>query len=299
MTESLRAMLAGAIDYAGLFPPAELSLAETAANYAGYLQSGDRWMLGRLTLPAARLSELDEFAEELFSAGKVRISAVGRGGNDLAELDAGLTEDLKAIRAFHKKHRDRAKVNMIELKIPPAVSPAALGVVVESLAAKKLQVFVEMSVLQIGEVHGAIHEAGTGGIKFRCGGVNADAFPSIDQLTMVIATSAAANLPLKFTAGLHHPLRRFDASVNTKMHGFINVYFAAIASHVLRLRAEPVSHILAIEDPEQFEFTDEAVRCGEYRVATQQIVEGRKVVTSFGSCSFDESREGLRSLGWL
>jgi hypothetical protein len=52
---SLEALLAGIVDYAGLFPPAALSLEETCANYDAYLRSGDAWMLNRLVLPVAKL----------------------------------------------------------------------------------------------------------------------------------------------------------------------------------------------------------------------------------------------------
>ncbi|MEO7458230.1 MAG: hypothetical protein ABIY52_18365, partial [Gemmatimonadaceae bacterium] len=55
---ALRALLAGLIDYAGLFPPAALPLPEVARNYAAYRSSADAWALGRLVLPAARLAEL-------------------------------------------------------------------------------------------------------------------------------------------------------------------------------------------------------------------------------------------------
>jgi len=58
MTASLRALLANLIDYAGLYPPAGLPLAETAANYERYRISADAWILNRLVLPAAKLGEI-------------------------------------------------------------------------------------------------------------------------------------------------------------------------------------------------------------------------------------------------
>ncbi|HYT90814.1 MAG TPA: hypothetical protein VEL76_19045, partial [Gemmataceae bacterium] len=66
MSPSLRALLSGIIDYAGLFPPAKLPLAEALRNYAGYRTEPDSWMLGRFICPAARLVELDPFLKELF-----------------------------------------------------------------------------------------------------------------------------------------------------------------------------------------------------------------------------------------
>ncbi len=56
--ESLRALLANVVDYAGLYPPASLPLGEVAANYERYLVSTDAWMLNRLVLPIGKLREL-------------------------------------------------------------------------------------------------------------------------------------------------------------------------------------------------------------------------------------------------
>lgn len=58
VAESLRALVGNLIDYAGLFPPAALTLPAVAERYRGYLSSPDAWMLNRLVLPAARLAEL-------------------------------------------------------------------------------------------------------------------------------------------------------------------------------------------------------------------------------------------------
>ena len=49
MKNSLRALLAGTIDYAGLFPPASLSLGETVRNYLSYRTQPEAWMLARFT----------------------------------------------------------------------------------------------------------------------------------------------------------------------------------------------------------------------------------------------------------
>jgi len=56
--ESLRALLANAVDYAGLYPPASLPLGEVVANYERYLLSPEAWMLNRLVLPIEKLREV-------------------------------------------------------------------------------------------------------------------------------------------------------------------------------------------------------------------------------------------------
>lgn len=54
---ALKGLLAGLIDYAGLYPPAALPLPAVTEKYRDYLSSPESWMLNRLILPAASLAE--------------------------------------------------------------------------------------------------------------------------------------------------------------------------------------------------------------------------------------------------
>lgn len=58
-SETLRVLMNGLIDYAGLFPPAALDMATAVRNYAAYRAGEYAWMLGRFVLPAARKVEVD------------------------------------------------------------------------------------------------------------------------------------------------------------------------------------------------------------------------------------------------
>ena len=60
LARSLQTLLAGLIDYAGLFPPASLSMEQALANYARYREGEHAWMLGRFVVPAARASEVPD-----------------------------------------------------------------------------------------------------------------------------------------------------------------------------------------------------------------------------------------------
>ena len=59
MNHSLRDLLSGLIDYAGLFPPAALDMPAAAREYAEYRESEYRWALGRFVIPVARLDEFE------------------------------------------------------------------------------------------------------------------------------------------------------------------------------------------------------------------------------------------------
>lgn len=63
MNKPLRFLLENLIDYAGLFPPAELPMAEAVKNFAAYRQSEHSWMLGKFIVPASRLEEFEQAAE--------------------------------------------------------------------------------------------------------------------------------------------------------------------------------------------------------------------------------------------
>jgi hypothetical protein len=54
---SLRALLTGLIDYAGLYPPASLPLPIVLERYRCFRASPEAWMLHRLVLPVAKLGE--------------------------------------------------------------------------------------------------------------------------------------------------------------------------------------------------------------------------------------------------
>lgn len=64
---ALETLLAGAIDYAGLFPPAWLPLAQAAANYESYRRSPQQWMLGRFVGAASAVDQLPDKLDWRFS----------------------------------------------------------------------------------------------------------------------------------------------------------------------------------------------------------------------------------------
>src|SRR5262245_33804802 len=123
MVSSLQALLAGLIDYAGLFPPAQLPLDEALANYARYRREPNGWLLGRFLCPASRLAELPPPDDELFHAGPPwPIAALGRGGTTTTGFLENLQLDLEAIDAFHDRHEERTVVDVFEVKLPAEVS---------------------------------------------------------------------------------------------------------------------------------------------------------------------------------
>jgi len=58
LARSLEKLLADLIDYAGMFPPAALSMEEALENYRRYRDGKHAWMLGRFIVPAVRAAEV-------------------------------------------------------------------------------------------------------------------------------------------------------------------------------------------------------------------------------------------------
>src|SRR6476469_7821377 len=64
---TVRTLLKGAVDYAGLFPPSAVSMSEAVINYATYRNSNYSWMLGRYVVMGERLQEFYEHAADFIS----------------------------------------------------------------------------------------------------------------------------------------------------------------------------------------------------------------------------------------
>jgi len=57
--------------------------------------------------------------------------------------------------------------------------------------------------------------------------------------------------------------------------------------------------MLEDEDPQSFVFDGDTFSWRDWKISAESIQSRRELVTSFGSCSFDEPREDLRALGLL
>ena len=58
MSKALRVLLEGLIDYAGLFPPAALTMQDAVRNYARYREGEYAWALGKFVVPKERVDEV-------------------------------------------------------------------------------------------------------------------------------------------------------------------------------------------------------------------------------------------------
>ena len=298
---SLRALLAHSIDYAGLFPPCSLALVPALKNQAKYVRTPDSWMLSSFVLPVAQFSAARENLSLFDSKNTLRVSALGPRSDRADGFLAALKTIADAIRSL--SDADVVLINQLEMPLPENADLATLAKARTILGGFDLQAFWEApadaakrTIALLAE-HNSSGGAHSFGYKLRTGGVTAEAFPSEVQIAMALVAAAEHAVPIKFTAGLHHPVRQFRDEVKTKMFGFLNVLGAAVLTAEHSWDEQQAAKMLEDEDAHSFSFVDDYFGWREWKIDTDKISPRRKLATSFGSCSFDEPREDLRALG--
>jgi hypothetical protein len=252
-------------------------------------------MLGRFVVPAARLDEFLEVARDFVSRdGDPWRLAVVAGEN--------INETLRQVTTFNEENGPSIVCDVLEVKANTVSK-------------------IENTVKAMPEGITAYFEIATGDAfvdlitslatleqraKLRTGGVSHDDFPTSREIIRFVRTCMAANVPFKATAGLHHPIRCFrpltysENSPQGAMHGFLNVLLmTGFARESFRVGV--LEEIMEEEFEEVFTFNDKGVMWrGEHFLPTSHLDRvRRKGMIAFGSCSFDEPVEDLRSLGLL
>ena len=301
---SLRALLAQSIDYAGMFPPCSVALEPALQNQAQYLRVADSWMLGAFVLPVEQFEAAANSLSQFDHKHPLRISALGSKTESPNDFRAALDSTIAAIKSFSAQHADVVAINQLEMALPSHVDLALLSAADAMLGEMKLNVFWEAPVDAAEETIGLLahhHKKSPRafGYKLRTGGVTADAFLTSLQIARALVAATEKHVPIKFTAGLHHPVRQFRKEVETKMHGFLNVLGAGVLAAEHHWDERQTVEMLEDEDASSFSFEDTIFAWREWEATMDRIKARRKFVTSFGSCSFDEPREDLRALKLL
>ncbi|HWY51257.1 MAG TPA: hypothetical protein VNW72_07215 [Chthoniobacterales bacterium] len=298
---SVRALLVRSIDYAGMFPPCDLELEPALKNQAQYVRAPDSWMLSTFVLPVTKFSDAAAFVSQFDKQHPLRISALGAKAENAKDFLSELKNAAEIIRSFQKQHLDLVSVVQLEMLAPPDVDLAKLNEAAGLLADLKLQTFWETPAESAAQTIALLARAKQPafGYKLRTGGVTVDAFPNSVQIARAILGSTKHHVPIKFTAGLHHPIRQFRDEVKTEMHGFLNVLGAGVLSAEHHWDEAQTIEMLEDQRSSSFEFHDTVFAWRDWEITLDRIKARRKFVTSFGSCSFDEPREDLRGLDLL
>lgn len=288
---SAAALLGGVVDYAGLFPPAALSMADAAADYTTARNGTEAWMLGRFVVPAGRLPELAGVLEALRATHAIwHLSAI---------VSDHATDEWDTIHAFNASlGHTRAVVDAIECR-PQAM--AGLDWLAEHAAG--MEAYVEVAP-QARDLEAWIDHVKARGLraKIRTGGITAAAFPPPAAVAGFLAAAVRAQVPFKATAGLHHALRgeyrltyEPDAA-QAPMYGYLNVLVATAALRAGH-PATVAEEILQQSDESSLTWTDEHLTWHGLVFPTALLQHTRaELLVGFGSCSFREPAAEMRAL---
>jgi hypothetical protein len=295
---SLRVLLYHVVDYAGLFPPASLSMADAIREYARQKDSVDAWALGRFVLPAARLDEFEGASGGLLPTTAAQSWALS------ALLGSHLEEDLDRIDAFNERHRDVVEgavlVDTVELKTHTVREIARASEMLD----RRFDTYMEIPVADdpaelIDAIAHTIAKA-----KIRTGGVTDDAFPSSSQVVRFIQRCLAHGVAFKATAGLHHPWRAEyrltyapDAPKGT-MYGFLNVLLCT-AALLANAGERTALGILEERNAASVRFDEDGAYWRDVTLSMDVLEQARDGMVSFGSCSFAEPVADLRTIHLL
>ena len=295
-------LLRDLIDYAGLFPPASLAMTPAVANYDAYSRSEWNWILGRFIVPVSRLGEFEEALAGLPTA----TPGIGFTNWRLSVLlGSDPSADVARIREFNARiarsgSGRMAVVESVEVKVASAEEITLLSEIIPA----ELVTYFEVPLSSCSNCLAAVAGCGRRA-KIRTGGETADKFPVPANVIEFIRRCAAANVPFKATAGLHHPLRsvhRFTyqpESASGIMHGFVNLFLAAAFSRA-GMESDLAVQLLEEQSAEAFQFDLNGVGWRQCRLSRDEIAAARRsFAVSFGSCSFTEPIDDLRSLHLL
>jgi hypothetical protein len=296
--KSVRTLLESVLDYAGLFPPAALDMAEATNNYAHYCAGELSWILGRFILPVSRMEEFEtvvrEIPPEIRKGRSWRLSVLGTDNPEA---------DLKRIMEFNQRNFGDIGSGMlvadtIELKVDSEEGVRRTA----RVFAGHLQTYFEIAISRdMQRLIGVVAEQ-HGRAKVRTGGLVPDVFPSPGQLANFILLCAREGVPFKATAGLHHafraihPLTYEKSSPLGKMHGFLNLLFASAIAHA-GADEESVAAVLSLEDPKAFHFDDGSIQWCSWTLRNVELRAMRnRLFVCFGSCSVREPALEMRKL---
>ena len=300
---ALRTLVAGIVDYAGLFPPASLEMSQAVANFAMYRGSVDAWMLGRFVVPVARLGAW----RAAVAASDTTARAAWQDARLSALLSGEYAHETNEIADFNAEIPFGVRIDVVEARTSSSDSILAVAAALSD----DVTLYCELPhrndpAVLLQSVRSAHARA-----KLRTGGVTPDTFPAPSEIVRFLRRCIEAGVTAKATAGLHHPLRGTyrltyePTAVRGAMYGYLNVFLCAAA---LRDGAsdDVATALLLLDDASAITFDG-----GSIRVALQPTVESRtdvelrettlaamraEGVVAFGSCSFREPVDELEEL---
>ncbi len=271
-------LLARLVDDAALFPPSEVSVAETVKSHLAARRAPYAGLIGFLLCPISRLGAVVAALRKARPTRPVALSLVA---------DTGLGGLPKAISIA----LDNAK--LLDLRMIEVPAPSD----VDSNWLVQLTEFVPDDVVRVVEPRRGrpewlagvrrVAEAGCWP-KLRCGGTSLESIPSIEEVADFLAIATGTGAPFKATAGLHHAVRHHDESTGLTHHGLLNMLVGT---------AHAVSGSCAHEALRCTDAAALVAEAGALSEGTSRVV--REVFACYGSVSLTDPVAELLRLGLL
>ena len=291
------------MDYAGLFPPAKLSMELALKEYKGLMEPDDSWLVNRFVIAASQLANGAELWAGMREDVDDRVPAtvIAKALTTGATASASLQTEQELI----KQQVSCFDVSGLEIKLPLGDEFAGcLGALKKQhswFADRDIDVYIEFAWDEA--MHEAMIEASSAiegiGFKARTGGVVGEAFPSVEQVASFISEVSGLEAPFKFTAGLHEPIRYYDKTLDCYHHGFLNVTVASALAMIQNATVSEIEQVLSIEDGKHFLFSEDTIECLGSTLSLKDIDEWWLYFGGYGSCCTDVAIEGLKKIGLI
>ncbi|MCF8589008.1 hypothetical protein [Gordonia liuliyuniae] len=273
-------LLAGLCDDAALFPPGNALLEDAAPAHIAHENSRHAGIVGPFVFPASRLDEL---------------SAAATSVDGVLELTLTVPAGVSAVPAAVQIVRgiDGVRLAALEIAVPDGQRTAELITALDEIArtVPGVDVFVEVPRDdRRPEIMAAL--IGTPySVKFRTGGIVAEAYPDEAELAAAISAVVGSGVPFKATAGLHHAVRNTDPDTGFEQHGFLNLM---LATHRAAQGADTDVVVATLADRDGRRIADTLSALDDDEVGAL-----RATFRSFGTCSISDPLTELADLGLL
>lgn len=303
----LEILVYGLFDYAGMFPPAKLSLEETLKKAAALAKDlkNPAMVKADMVLTFADLVQIDDKSLEGAGFSEERTMHICILGEPFGSDKDAYAGAIKAVSVFNKEGVDkkiRRKVVSFEVKLPEGEKVPAAAVALDrlrrGLALGDVQIFVEPEWKaedwknRTGELFTMLDalnsDAGRAkvGLKVRGSGPMA---VDAGALTHIIPLVVKRALPFKVTAGLHHPM--YESGRSDGALGFVSLVVALrLAGGLIPSEFGPdkIKECLECTEVGSFDF-DDKIAWKKSAIGTQEIYnQKQRVPFSIGACSLEE-----------
>ncbi len=275
---SVPAAWSGLVDDAAIFPPGDVPLPEAVAAYAARRDAWYADLVGPLVVRDTDLPEVptDIPVSVVLTGGAGAVAGVAslaaRRGHRLVGLEAAVRDlddlagNVRRITTAVDAARDEGGLADTRIHVElPQTDPTT-----DWLAAAD-----------------AVAEA-EHALKFRTGGVEAQAFPTAATVAAWIDAALDRETSFKCTAGLHHAVRHRDHETGFEHLGFLNVLLATRVA----FDGGSVQEVAQVLDDH---YANDLVAMARQ----SDVPAARRWFTSYGSCSVTEPVEDLVGLGLL